>query len=131
MRVTFLGVRGSFPCPSPINRRYGGNTASVALHVDGEAPILLDLGTGLPQLDAGEGRADGRPFRASALVTHLHLAHVQGLPLFPPPPPALPGPRPFPPRAQERGPRLDVYGPRQSEGSLRDAFALLVDPPFF
>jgi len=117
MRVTFLGVRGSFPCPSPINRRYGGNTAAVSLHVDGEAPILLDLGTGLLQFDASEGRADGRPFRASALVTHLHLDHVQGLPFFPP--------------VHERGAELDVYAPRQSEGSLRDAFALLVDPPFF
>jgi ribonuclease BN (tRNA processing enzyme) len=117
MRVTFLGVRGSFPCPSPINRRYGGNTASVALHLDGEAPLLLDLGTGLPQLDASEGRTGGRPFRASALVTHLHLDHVQGLPFFPP--------------VHEPGTQLDVYGPRQSAGSLRDAFALLVDPPYF
>lgn len=117
MRVTFLGVRGSFPCSSPINRRYGGNTAAVALHVDGQAPILLDLGTGLPRLDASEGGADGRPFRASALVTHLHLDHVQGLPFFPP--------------VHERGTELDVYGPRQIEGSLRDAFARLVDPPFF
>lgn len=117
MRVTFLGVRGSFPCPSPINRRYGGNTAAVAVRVDGEAPILLDLGTGLPQFDAGDGRADGRPFRASALVTHLHLDHVQGLPFFPP--------------VHERGTEIDLYGPRQNEGSLRDAFARLVAPPFF
>ncbi len=117
MRVTFLGVRGSFPCPSPTNRRYGGNTAAVALHVAGEPPILLDLGTGLPRLDVSEGREDGRPFRATALVTHLHLDHVQGLPFFPP--------------VHERGTELDVYGPRQDAGSLRDAFARLVDPPYF
>jgi phosphoribosyl 1,2-cyclic phosphodiesterase len=117
MRVTFLGVRGSFPCPSPANRRYGGNTAAVALHVDGEPPILLDLGTGLPQLDTSEGRDDGSPFRAAALVTHLHLDHVQGLPFFAP--------------VHERGTELDVYGPRQDAGSLRDAFARLVEPPYF
>jgi phosphoribosyl 1,2-cyclic phosphodiesterase len=117
MRLTFLGVRGSFPSPSPATRRYGGNTAAVALHVDGEPPILLDLGTGLPHLDASIGRADGEPFRATALVTHMHLDHVQGLPFFPP--------------VHQTGTVLDVYGPRQDTGSLRDAFARLVDPPYF
>ena len=28
------------------NRRYGGHTASVVVEMDGESPILLDLGTG-------------------------------------------------------------------------------------
>jgi phosphoribosyl 1,2-cyclic phosphodiesterase len=117
MRATFHGVRGSFPCPSPANRRYGGNTASVALEVDGEPPILLDLGTGLPQFDSAAGRRDGAPFRATALVTHLHLDHVQGLPFFPP--------------VHQPGTELDIYGPRQASGSLRDAFAGLVEPPYF
>jgi phosphoribosyl 1,2-cyclic phosphodiesterase len=117
MRVTFLGVRGSFPCPSPTNRRYGGNTAAVALEVDGEPPILLDLGTGLPQFDTRTATGDGRPFKAVALVTHLHLDHVQGLPFFPP--------------VHQAGTELDVYGPRQDSGSLRDAFAGLVEPPYF
>ena len=117
MCVTFLGVRGSFPCPSPINRRYGGNTAAVALHVDGEAPIFLDLGTGLLQFDAKEGRADARPFQ------RVGAGH-------PPPPRPCSRPALLPPGAR-RGTELDVYGPRQSRGSLRDAFAVLIDPPFF
>ena len=117
MRVTFHGVRGSFPSSSPATRRYGGNTAAVALQVDGEPPLLLDLGTGLPQFDLARGDDDGAPFRASALVTHLHLDHVQGLPFFPP--------------IHRAGTRLDVYGPRQDSGSLREAFARLVEPPYF
>ena len=36
MNVTFYGVRGSTPCPAEENRRYGGNTACVALEVAGE-----------------------------------------------------------------------------------------------
>jgi phosphoribosyl 1,2-cyclic phosphodiesterase len=117
IRVAFHGVRGSFPSSSPATRRYGGNTAAVALHVDGEAPMFLDLGTGLPQFDASAGRENGQPFRAAALVTHLHLDHVQGLPFFPP--------------IHRVGTQLDVYGPRQDAGSLRDAFARLVEPPYF
>ncbi|HEX3622498.1 MAG TPA: MBL fold metallo-hydrolase [Acidimicrobiales bacterium] len=117
MRVTFYGVRGSFPCPSPANRRYGGNTASVALEVEGEPPIFLDLGTGLPRYDTAPATRDGRPFRAAALVTHLHLDHVQGLAFFP--------------VVHEAGTQLDVYGPPQEEGSLREGFARLVDPPYF
>lgn len=117
MRVTFYGVRGSFPCPSATNRRYGGNTAAVALQVEGESPILLDMGTGLPQFDPALGCLDGHPFRATALVSHLHLDHVLGLPFFPP--------------VHLAGTQLDVYGPRQESGTLRDGFARLVAPPYF
>ena len=117
MRVTFKGVRGSFPCPSATNRRYGGNTASVVLQVDGQPPILLDLGTGLPQFDPSLAGMGAEPFRATALVSHLHLDHVVGLPFFPP--------------VHQPGTRIDIYGPRQESGSLRDGFAALVAPPYF
>ncbi len=54
----------------------------------------------------------------SALVTHIHWDHVQGLPFFTP--------------VLRPGSRLDVYGPPQpDEGSLADAFNELVRPPFF
>ena len=114
--MSFHGVRGSFPCSGDSNRRYGGNTASVSLAVDGEPPILLDLGTGLPFFDHGLG---GRnvPFRAAALVTHLHFDHVQGLPFFEP--------------VLEAGTVLDVYGPAQPGRSLHDALAGLIGPPYF
>jgi len=45
--VTFYGVRGSTPCSCEENRRYGGNTACVALDIPGSEPIVLDMGTGL------------------------------------------------------------------------------------
>ena len=116
LNVTFYGVRGSTPCPSEDNRRYGGNTACVALEVAGQDPIVLDLGTGLRFW--GQTLPTDGSFRGRALVTHLHWDHVQGLPFF------VPVDRP--------GARLDVYGPRQEDGtSLAEVFDDFMRPPYF
>lgn len=116
MNVTFYGVRGSTPCPSDTNRRYGANTACVALEVPGADPIVLDLGTGLRFW--GQTQPTDGTFRASALVTHVHWDHVQGLPFL------VPIDRP--------GARLDVYGPVQEGGqSLVAAFEEFMRPPYF
>lgn len=85
------------------------------LEVPGEDPIVLDLGTGLRFW--GAGLAGSLPFQASALVTHLHWDHVQGLPFF---------------SAIDRpGARFDIYGPGGEEGSMADAFNVFMGPPFF
>lgn len=115
MEVTFYGVRGSCPCPCEENRRYGGNTACVALAVEGHEPIVFDLGTGLRAFGLSQP-TDGS-FRGTALMTHLHWDHVQGLPFFPP--------------ADRVGARFDVYGPCQESGSLGEVFGELMRPPYF
>lgn len=116
LTVSFFGVRGSTPCPCASNHRYGGNTSCVALEAPGHDPIVLDLGTGLRFW--GETLAPDEPFRGSALVTHIHWDHVQGLPFFPP--------------ALRAGSRFDVYGPPQPDvGSLEAAFDQFMRPPFF
>jgi phosphoribosyl 1,2-cyclic phosphodiesterase len=113
--VTFFGVRGSCPCPSEANRRYGGNTACVVLTADGEAPIVFDLGTGLRAF--GETQPKDGSFCGTAFVTHIHWDHVQGLPFFTP--------------IDRPGARLDVYGPVQDGMSLARAFGDLMRPPYF
>jgi phosphoribosyl 1,2-cyclic phosphodiesterase len=113
--VAFYGVRGSCPCPSETNRRYGGNTACVVLTVEGEAPIVFDLGTGLRAFGATQP-LDGS-FRGTALVTHIHWDHVQGLPFFPP--------------ADRIGAKLVVYGPAHDEGTLAEVFDDFMRPPYF
>lgn len=115
MQITFYGVRGSTPSPCEANRRYGGNTSTVVLERSGGDPIVLDLGTGLRQW--GETQPLDGTFRATALVTHIHWDHVQGLPFFPP--------------VDRVGARLEVYGPAQEHGSLGDAFGELMRPPYF
>ncbi len=49
VNITFYGVRGSTPCSSEANARYGGNTSSVVVEAPDTPPILLDLGTGLTE----------------------------------------------------------------------------------
>jgi len=77
---------------------------------------VLDLGTGLRFW--GETLDPSRPFVGSALVTHIHWDHVQGLPFFTP--------------VLKPGARFDVYGPPQAEeGGLAAAFSEFMRPPFF
>jgi phosphoribosyl 1,2-cyclic phosphodiesterase len=114
--VTFYGVRGSTPCPTPANQRYGGNTSCVALEVEGRDPIVLDLGTGLRFFGEAIG-ATREPFRGTALVTHLHWDHVQGLPFFMP--------------INRAGSSLTVYGPPHEGTSIAESFAVFMRPPYF
>src|SRR5579862_8038735 len=50
VRLTFYGVRGSCPCAGDAYRRVGGNTSCSLVSVDGEPPLVLDLGTGMRAL---------------------------------------------------------------------------------
>ena len=115
MELTFYGVRGSCPCPSETNRRYGGNTACVALTDGLHPPIIFDLGTGLRAF--GETQPLDGSFVGAALVTHIHWDHVQGLPFFPP--------------ADRHGAQFDIYGPQQDEGTLAELFDGFMRPPYF
>ncbi|HVL51348.1 MAG TPA: MBL fold metallo-hydrolase [Actinomycetota bacterium] len=80
MQVTVCGVRGSTPAPGPEYVRYGGNTSCIALAQKDKPPkLVLDGGTGLRNLTTV---LDGRPFRGTILLGHLHWDHTHGLPFF-------------------------------------------------
>ena len=115
MHVTFYGVRGSTPSPAEANRRYGGNTAAVVLENGRGRPIVFDLGTGLRLW--GCAMPTGEPLHATALVTHIHWDHIQGLPFF--------GPIHHPASS------LLVYAPEQEEGPLSDVVDGFMRPPYF
>ncbi len=113
--ITFYGVRGSTPCACDSVARYGGNTSCVVLTSDAHDPVILDLGTGLRFY--GLDHPFDRPFRGTALLTHLHWDHVQGIPFFSP--------------LLVDGASLDVYGPSQEVEDLESAVRRFVRPPYF
>lgn len=127
LRATFFGVRGSTPCSCEGTRAFGGNTSCVLVEVAGEPPIILDLGTGArylglellarqAQRSAGSG---GRPmpFRGTALVTHLHWDHIQGIPFF----------RPL----LDPAARLHLVGPAQPGSTVEAELSRFLQPPAF
>jgi len=120
VRITYFGVRGSCPTSADQQRRYGGNTSCVLVEVDGEPPLVLDMGTGLRALGHYLNApliTAGRPLRGNALLTHLHYDHVLGTPFFPP--------------MRDPGALLEIYGPAQADDSLQETMAGMVKPPFF
>lgn len=82
MRVTFWGVRGTFPATGPRFVRYGGDTMCVEV-MCGEVRLVLDAGSGLRAL--GEKLAAGAgPIEAHLLLSHAHLDHLMGFVQFAP-----------------------------------------------
>ncbi len=108
-------MRGSTPCSSDSNRRYGGNTLCVTIESPDRDPIILDLGTGLRFFGLTQPH-DGT-FRGTALVSHLHWDHIQGIPFFAP--------------MLAEGAHLDVFAPRQKSGTLCEAVRSFMSPPYF
>ena len=79
LTLKFWGVRGSIACPGPHTVRYGGNTSCVEIRC-GENLLIFDAGTGLRELAVNlKGR---EPVEANLFLSHTHLDHVFGLPLY-------------------------------------------------
>ncbi len=80
MEIKLLGVRGTIPVHGEDYACFGGATGCVLVRA-GEECILLDAGSGLRE----------EPFRAwlkkerfSLLLSHSHVDHLLGFPIFPP-----------------------------------------------
>lgn len=115
MKVHLCGVRGSTPAPGPEFVRYGGNTSCVAIARDGAEPsLLLDGGTGLARVSR---LLDGRPFRGTILLGHLHWDHTHGLPFFR--------------SGDQEGATVRLLMPEQRGGTAEALLARAMSPPHF
>lgn len=118
IEIEFFGVRGSTPCSCRSTAGIGGNTSCVVLRCGDDDPIILDLGTGVRYLgDRIMCQDRSLPFSGTALVTHLHWDHIQGLPFFVP--------------MLTENAELTIVGPTQEDRSLAEAIGSFVCPPLF
>ena len=115
INITFFGVRGSTPCsaiePDVMAETHRAWRSSPRARIRSSSTWARACAT-----SARPNPSTAR-FNGTALVSHLHWDHVQGLPFFGP---------------VLRGGHLSVQAPAQDNGlSLFESFDLCVRPPFF
>jgi len=87
-KITFWGVRGSYPVPGEDTVHFGGSTTCVEVTIS-NVTIIVDAGTGIVRLGNAiaasyfKNGAKG-PLELTLLFTHLHHDHTQGFPFFTP-----------------------------------------------
>jgi phosphoribosyl 1,2-cyclic phosphodiesterase len=112
LKVTLRGTRGSIASAGSGTTRYGGDTSSVDVALEGRL-IVLDAGSGIrtrgPELD-GVTQVD-------ILLSHLHMDHIQGLPFFAP--------------LLQPEVRVDVWGPVSYGQTLQERLNRYLSPPLF
>ena len=113
IQVRLLGVRGTLPVHGEEFARFGGGTSCVLVRA-GEETFILDAGTGL------SGRAWESFFpekRWTMLITHAHVDHLMGFPVFPPL---------FDPAVQ-----CDIYLKTREGRTAREQIETLMAPPLW
>ncbi|MDR0684262.1 MAG: MBL fold metallo-hydrolase [Spirochaetaceae bacterium] len=119
LSLCFWGTRGSITSPGKETLEFGGNTSCLELRADDKL-VIVDFGSGIRALGGSLLANDLKngPIDADIFVTHTHLDHIIGFPLFAPL---------FVPTT-----KLRIYGPVMPEGfNVRRALKLLTDYPFW
>ncbi len=113
MHIKLLGVRGTVPVHGPDFARFGGATSCVLVRA-GDQNIILDAGTGL-QGAAFRRHCPGERF--SLLISHGHVDHLMGFPIFSP--------------LFDREMQGDIYLRTRAAGDARAQIEALMSPPLW
>ena len=110
MKLTVMGCRGSIPVGKPGFSLYGGDTTCFRVDA-GPDTVFLDAGSGLIRANTAADQD------ISILLTHTHMDHLIGLPMFP----AL----------LNEGIRVHIYGFRAAAMGLEEQISRFLSPPLW
>lgn len=112
IRVTFRGVRGSYPVPGSSTLRYGGNTTSQEIQVGGRL-LVFDAGSGIISLGQ-ELAQQGLSHNIALFFSHNHHDHTSGILYFKP--------------AYSPKTTVHIFGPDDKPGTIIDALEKISAP---
>ncbi len=115
MKVVFWGIRGSGAAVGKEYEEYGGNTSCVSAEW-GNHLIIFDAGTGISKLGESLVRR-GFTGEIHLFLSHFHLDHICGLPLFGP--------------AFSSKVRIHIYGNTTDPGGLKGCVSRVLSPPYW
>jgi len=82
-KITFWGVRGSFPTPDQDKMKFGGHTSCVSIETQDEI-LIMDMGTGIKNLGEEIVSDPNSPSKINIILSHYHWDHIIGFPVFAP-----------------------------------------------
>ena len=77
-RITFWGVRGSFPTPDRDKIEVGGHSSCVEVRTADNKLIVFDMGTGFIPLGKSLLKEEIPPKEAHIFISHFHWDHIIG-----------------------------------------------------
>lgn len=116
MKIILGGIRGTIPVSGNEFNEYGGDTTSIMVEGENDSRVIIDMGTGLRYIDRYLSSTKTSP-QIEIFMTHYHLDHLIGMPLFTP--------------LYKIAWKLRITGPRLEGHTVEDAMNRMLDRPFW
>ena len=115
MIIRCWGARGSIAVSGVEFTKYGGDTTCLEVVSNTGDLIIIDAGTGIRAL--GNKLVKERRLKINMLLTHAHWDHLSGFPFFKP--------------IYLKESEIRVYGPQQTQDSLKSIISKTMTSPYF